>query len=406
MLTSLAPGITVIASQRRQLIQALNALNNLSTVTVPDVEGQQEQHRRRSAVARAHPEPAGVRRFGAAAARCRNCSPSRSPTGATSGIEGDYLNTYATLVLRTPGGKVYPSVPLTRDDVTHARTRGATVQTPTTAPSGLLPATSSVAAGLPSTVTRHSRCDHGVQPGGWALMLNVKTRVQVIAFVVIALLGVAYVGVRYVGITRWFGAGYTVKLDLAAGGGIFPNADVTYRGVSVGRVGDMRLTQHGIQVQLDMTSSRSIPSDVRAVVADGSVIGEQYVDLRPRTATGPYLHDGSVIARQDTALPIPVRRLLQTTVRFRRIGAGRRAADGGEPALPRHRQLVEQPPYADHVVQIVLHRSEQRVAADPRSDQDLEDRARHSAGDEPGDPRFQPEPEPHRYPAAILERPT
>ena len=147
-------------------------------------------------------------------------------------------------------------------------------------------------------------------------MLNIKTRVQVIAFVVIALLGVAYVGIRYVGVDRWFGAGYTVKLDLAAGGGIFPNADVTYRGVSVGRVGDMRLTQHGIQVRLDITSSRSIPSDVQAVVADGSVIGEQYVDLRPRTDKGPYLHDGSVIARRDTALPLPVHRLLQSTVRF------------------------------------------------------------------------------------------
>ena len=147
-------------------------------------------------------------------------------------------------------------------------------------------------------------------------MLNRTARVQVLAFVAIALLGIAYVGVHYIGIDRWFGAGYTVKVDLAAGGGVFPNADVTYRGVSIGRVGDMRLTQNGIQVDLDITSDDRIPSDVEAVVADGSVIGEQYVDLRPRTDAGPYLADGSTISRSDTALPTPVQRLLKSTVNF------------------------------------------------------------------------------------------
>ncbi|MBE7189719.1 MlaD family protein [Jatrophihabitans endophyticus] len=147
-------------------------------------------------------------------------------------------------------------------------------------------------------------------------MLNRTTRFQVLAFVAIAVLGIAYVGLHYVGIDRWFGAGYTVKVDLQAGGGVFPNADVTYRGVSVGRVGDMRLTKSGVQVDLDIRSGRPIPSDVKAVVADGSVIGEQYVDLRPRTSQGPYLHDGSLIRRHDTALPPPVQRLLKTTVSF------------------------------------------------------------------------------------------
>jgi ABC-type transporter Mla subunit MlaD len=32
-------------------------------------------------------------------------------------------------------------------------------------------------------------------------------------------------------------------------------------------------------------------------------VGEQYVDLRPRTDSGPYLHDGSVIAMRDTTIP-------------------------------------------------------------------------------------------------------
>jgi phospholipid/cholesterol/gamma-HCH transport system substrate-binding protein len=147
-------------------------------------------------------------------------------------------------------------------------------------------------------------------------MLDRRARTQLIAFITIALLGIAYVGVRYVGITRWFGAGYTVKVDLASGGGIFPNADVTYRGVSVGRVGDMRLDHDGIQIDLDISSGRHIPSDVDAVVADGSVIGEQFVDLRPRTDSGPYLGDGDTIPQSRTALPPPVQDLLVSTDRL------------------------------------------------------------------------------------------
>jgi phospholipid/cholesterol/gamma-HCH transport system substrate-binding protein len=144
-------------------------------------------------------------------------------------------------------------------------------------------------------------------------MLDRKSRTQLIAFVTIALLGIAYVSTRYVGIQRWFGAGYTVKVELASGGGIFPNADVTYRGVSVGRVGDMRLHGTGIEIDLDISSGRRIPSNLEAVVADGSVIGEQFVDLRPRTNSGPYLADGDTIPRSRTRLPPPVQKLLLST---------------------------------------------------------------------------------------------
>jgi phospholipid/cholesterol/gamma-HCH transport system substrate-binding protein len=144
-------------------------------------------------------------------------------------------------------------------------------------------------------------------------MLDRKTRTQLLAFVTIALLGIAYVSTRYVGIQRWFGAGYTVKVRLASGGGIFPNADVTYRGVSVGRVGDMRLHGTGIEIDLDIDSGLHIPSNVDAVVADGSVIGEQFVDLRPRTDRGPYLGDGDTIPRSRTKLPPPVQKLLVST---------------------------------------------------------------------------------------------
>jgi phospholipid/cholesterol/gamma-HCH transport system substrate-binding protein len=86
---------------------------------------------------------------------------------------------------------------------------------------------------------------------------------------------------------------------------------VTYRGVSVGRVGAVRLTPAGVEADLDISnSSPPIPADLQATVADLSAVGEQYVNLRPATNTGPYLTGGSVIPRRDTQLPLPVTTLL------------------------------------------------------------------------------------------------
>jgi phospholipid/cholesterol/gamma-HCH transport system substrate-binding protein len=145
-------------------------------------------------------------------------------------------------------------------------------------------------------------------------MLTRTVRIQLLAFVAIALLGVTYVAIRYVGLASWFGnGGYTVRLELPYSGGIFTNAEVTYRGVPVGRVGNMRLTARGIEVDLHVTSGRKIPSDLTAVVADRSVIGEQYVDLIPHTSAAPYLAAGSIITEQHTQLPPPIQDLLLST---------------------------------------------------------------------------------------------
>jgi phospholipid/cholesterol/gamma-HCH transport system substrate-binding protein len=144
-------------------------------------------------------------------------------------------------------------------------------------------------------------------------MLTRAVRWRVLAFIVIALSIVAYVGARYAGVDRLFGAdGYTVRLELSDGGGLFTNGEVTYRGVAVGRIGDMRLTDTGMEVDLIIDDSAPpIPENLTAVVANRSAIGEQYVDLQPRSTTGPYLTGGSTIPRESTRLPLPVSTVLE-----------------------------------------------------------------------------------------------
>lgn len=137
-------------------------------------------------------------------------------------------------------------------------------------------------------------------------------RIQLIAFCVIAVLGIIYTGGKYARLPSLFGIGqYQVYVDLPDTGGVFTNAAVNYRGTPVGRVGALQLTDSGVRISLDLDASApEIPLDSAPVIANRSAIGEQYVDLRPRSSGEPYLKEGDVITGGDEALPVRVEELL------------------------------------------------------------------------------------------------
>ncbi len=143
-------------------------------------------------------------------------------------------------------------------------------------------------------------------------MISRLTKVQLIAFLLVTIVGVTYVGFRYAGFEGLFRSPtYPVKMQLTDSGGIFTGADVTYRGVSVGRVGELTLTPQGVDVQLNIENDAPpIPADLDAEIRNLSAIGEQFVDLLPRTDTGPYLDGSSVIPASRTKTPIPVETLI------------------------------------------------------------------------------------------------
>lgn len=149
-------------------------------------------------------------------------------------------------------------------------------------------------------------------------MISKLMRFQLIAFFVIAVLGIVYVGAKYARLDTLVGMGqYTVHMNLAESGGIFPNAEVSYRGVPVGRVGEMRVTPEGLVVDLKLDSGGpKIPESTRAVVANRSAIGEQFVDFLPETDSGPFLEDGDVIAADRTSTPIPMEDLFGSVTAF------------------------------------------------------------------------------------------
>ena len=143
-------------------------------------------------------------------------------------------------------------------------------------------------------------------------MITRRTRVQLLVFVLITLLGVSYVGARYARLDRLIiDDSYTVVAHFADSGGIFAGGEVSYRGVQVGQVDRLVLTDEGVDVYLDVEKGfDDIPADTLAVVGNRSAVGEQYVELQPRTDDAPYLADGAEIAMDDTRTPIPTQKLL------------------------------------------------------------------------------------------------
>lgn len=132
-------------------------------------------------------------------------------------------------------------------------------------------------------------------------------RMQLLVFAAVAVVAIGFVAVHYARIPQTLGMGrYHVTLELDSGGGLYPHANVAYRGSRIGRVTDLTMTPRGAEARLSLDSSYRVPVDLDAHVLSRSAIGEQYVRLAPRTAAGPYLSDGDTIGRMRTTVPEPV----------------------------------------------------------------------------------------------------
>jgi phospholipid/cholesterol/gamma-HCH transport system substrate-binding protein len=135
-------------------------------------------------------------------------------------------------------------------------------------------------------------------------MLTRFVRIQLAIFTIVGIIGVIAMVLFYIQAPTLLGIGrMTVTLELPSTGGLYRFSNVTYRGVQLGKVTAVGLTPTGAKATLSLSTSPKVPADLIAEVHSVSAVGEQYVDLRPRTDSAPYLHDGSVIAMRDTTIP-------------------------------------------------------------------------------------------------------
>lgn len=148
-------------------------------------------------------------------------------------------------------------------------------------------------------------------------MLTRFVRIQLAIFTIVSIVGVVIMAFTYIQLPTLLGIGRNeVKLELPSSGGLYRFSNVTYRGIEVGKVTDIRVTPTGAEATMSIATSPKIPADLEAEVRSVSAVGEQYVDLRPRTDSGPYLENGSVITIDNVIIPAPVGPVLDRVSRL------------------------------------------------------------------------------------------
>lgn len=148
------------------------------------------------------------------------------------------------------------------------------------------------------------------------MILTRLVKIQLIAFVIIGLVTLVYVAGKYAKVDQLTGLSeYTVTAQLPESGGIFTNAEVTYQGVPVGRVSELKLQPKGVNAVLRLNKrGPDVPASAVAVVSNRSAIGEQFLDLQPTSSSGPFLANGSVITK--ASIPPPLEDVVNTALDF------------------------------------------------------------------------------------------
>jgi len=123
-------------------------------------------------------------------------------------------------------------------------------------------------------------------------------RIQLVLFTIVTVLALVFLGWYYLRLPTLAGVGqYTLYADLPASGGLYKTANVTYRGIQIGKVTDVEPTERGARATMRISDRYKIPVNASANVHSVSAIGEQYLDLVPQGNGNQYLADGQTITK-------------------------------------------------------------------------------------------------------------
>src|ERR1700753_175033 len=111
-------------------------------------------------------------------------------------------------------------------------------------------------------------------------MLTRFIRRQLVIFGILTAVALLVLGVYYLRLPSLAGIGqYDLRAELPASGGLYPTANVTYRGITIGKVTSVEPTAKGAEATMSISSQYKIPLDSVANVHSVSAVGEQYLDL-------------------------------------------------------------------------------------------------------------------------------
>ncbi|GED99613.1 hypothetical MCE-family protein [Gordonia spumicola] len=135
-------------------------------------------------------------------------------------------------------------------------------------------------------------------------------RMQLLIFSIVTVISLVVMAVFYIRIPQMFGIGsYNVEVSMKSTGGLYQNANVSFRGVNVGKVTGVRLTSDGVAADLTIESGTEIPADSVVSVRSVSAVGEQFVEFTPPAdSSGPVLSNGASVTATD--LPVEISSML------------------------------------------------------------------------------------------------
>ena len=137
------------------------------------------------------------------------------------------------------------------------------------------------------------------------MLLTRFIKTQLLIFGVLTVLALIALSVFYLRLPALAGIGqYPLKVDLPSAGGLYKTANVTYRGVTIGRVTDIEPTETGARASLSIDDKYKIPVDASANVRSVTAVGEQYIDLVSETNPGQYFEAGQTITKSTIPTPI------------------------------------------------------------------------------------------------------
>ncbi len=129
-------------------------------------------------------------------------------------------------------------------------------------------------------------------------MLTRLIKTQLVVLTGVAVAAVAVLGWYYLRIPSLVGIGqYTLYAELPQSGGLYRTANVTYRGITIGKVTDVEPTELGARATMSIGNHYQIPADASANVHSVSAVGEQYLDLVSSRDRGPFLRNGQTITK-------------------------------------------------------------------------------------------------------------
>src|SRR6201998_3987955 len=129
-------------------------------------------------------------------------------------------------------------------------------------------------------------------------MLTPFIRRQLLLCGILTVVSILVLGVYYLQLPSLMGVGrYELKAELPASGGLYPTANVTYRGITIGKGTDVRPTERGAGAAMSIDSRYKVPIDATANVHSVSAVGEQYLDLVSTGNPGKFLSEGQTITK-------------------------------------------------------------------------------------------------------------